>query len=452
MTFDSLPLAPALLEAVAQKGYHTPTPIQRDAIPPVLAGRDLVGCAQTGTGKTAAFALPTLHRMLEAIARSKATHAEAQPGAAPKVPAPHANARRERGHRLPALRPERGAKRRKTRTLVLAPTRELCTQIGESFAAYGKHTPLRFAVIFGGVSQQNQVRALQHGVDALIATPGRLLDLMQQGHVDLSHVEILVLDEADRMLDMGFIHDLRRIVARVPKQRQTLMFSATMPPEIRQLADEWLDDPVGIQVSPVASTVETIEQSVYFVEKRSKAKLLREWLERTPSTRTLVFARTKHGADKIVKELLRSRIFAAAIHGNKSQSQRERALAQFKSSRPPVLVATDIAARGIDVAGISHVVNYDLPVEPETYVHRIGRTGRAGASGAAVSFCAVEEIGHLRSIERLTRRRIDAAADHEDYPMAGRPIAAATEARPTRYGGGHRRPRVGPGRRPRKVR
>jgi ATP-dependent RNA helicase RhlE len=277
---------------------------------------------------------------------------------------------------------------------------------------------------------------------------------MEQRYVDLSHVEILILDEADRMLDMGFIHDLRRIVARVPKKRQTLMFSATMPPEIRQLAEEWLADPVSVAVTPVASTVEIIEQSVYFVEKRSKAKLLREWIEKTPSTRTLVFARTKHGADKIVRELSKSRIFAAAIHGNKSQPQRERALAAFKSTRPPVLVATDIAARGIDVTGISHVVNYDLPIEPETYVHRIGRTGRAGATGTAVSFCSVEEVGHLRAIERLTRRRIDPAADHGDYAMAGQPglagqvAPAASEPRAASRSGGanrNRRPANGRG-------
>jgi ATP-dependent RNA helicase RhlE len=439
MKFAELPLNPALLAAVAAKGYETATPIQEQAIPPVLAGRDLVGCAQTGTGKTAAFALPTLHRLLESIARAKAN--QDSPAPSPSVERGEAGTRRDASPPTPLHRGEgsrgsdgerrntRSSTRRKTRTLVLAPTRELCSQIADSFAAYGKNTPLRYTVIFGGVSQQSQVRALQHGVDAVIATPGRLLDLMQQGYVDLSNVEVLILDEADRMLDMGFIHDLRRIVAKVPKQRQTLMFSATMPPEIRQLANEWLVDPVSVAVTPVASTVDLIEQRVYFVEKKSKSDLLREWLEKTPSVRTLVFARTKHGADKIVKDLLKSRIFAAAIHGNKSQSQREKALAQFKSTRPPVLVATDIAARGIDVIGISHVVNYDLPIEPETYVHRIGRTGRAGATGIAVSFCSVEEVGHLRSIERLTRRRIDPAADHDEYQMAGQVLAAPSDTR-----------------------
>jgi ATP-dependent RNA helicase RhlE len=299
------------------------------------------------------------------------------------------------------------------------------------------HTALRYAVIYGGVGQAPQVRALQHGVDAIIATPGRLLDLMNQGQVDLSHVEILIFDEADQMLDMGFIPDLRRIVARVPKRRQTLMFSATMPDPIRRLAAEWLRDPVAVQAGPVSAPVEKIEQSVYFVDKQTKPRLLQRWIENTPSTRTLVFARTKHGADKIVKHLLRGKIFAAAIHGNKSQSQRERTLEQFKSSRPPVLVATDIAARGLDIAGVSHVVNYDLPMTPETYVHRIGRTGRAGATGAAVSFCSAEDVDQLRSIERLTRRRIDVGQDHSEYTLSN-PPAAATE-RPMKTGRGRGR-------------
>jgi ATP-dependent RNA helicase RhlE len=453
MKFSDLPLHPALLDAVAAKGYETPTPIQREAIPPILAGNDLVGCAQTGTGKTAAFALPTIQRLMESITRSKAERSASHVSA----PSPSGESAGERGAAgtrtataSPPARRRQGEgsqrdARRKTRALVLAPTRELCSQIGDSFAAYGQSTPLRYAVIFGGVSQVNQVRALRHGVDVIIATPGRLLDLMEQGHVDLSHVEILILDEADRMLDMGFLPDMKRIVSRVPTQRQTLMFSATMPPEIRQLASQWLAEPVSVSVTPVASTVDRIEQSVYFVEKRSKAKLLRAWIERTPSTRTLVFARTKHGADRIVRELMKSRIFAAAIHGDKSQAQRERALAQFKSTRPPVLVATDIAARGIDVAGVSHVVNYDLPNEPETYVHRIGRTGRAGADGCAVSFCSVEEVGHLRSIERLTRRRIDAAADHGQYEMAGQVVASERVDRPaTGRRDANRRRRSGP--------
>ncbi len=419
MKFEALDLAPALVRAVGDKGYHTATPIQIDAIPPILAGRDLVGCAQTGTGKTAAFALPTLQRMLKSIEQANGDGASST---------------RQPNHRDERPKNGRPSSRRKTRTLVLAPTRELCSQIAVSFAAYGKHTPLRYAVIYGGVGQGNQVRALQHGVDAILATPGRLLDLMQQGHVDLSHIEILIFDEADQMLDMGFIPDLRRIVARVPKQRQTLMFSATMPDAIRQVANEWLINPVALQMGPVATPIEIIEQSVYFVEKRSKVRLLEQWLEKTPNTRTLVFARTKHGADKIVKSLMKSKIFAAAIHGNKSQSQRERALEQFKSQRPPVLVATDIAARGLDIVGVSHVVNYDLPMTPETYVHRIGRTGRAGAGGAAVSFCSVEEVGQLRSIEKLTRRRIDAADNHAEYELVI-PSAASFQSPPARNGG-----------------
>jgi ATP-dependent RNA helicase RhlE len=455
MKFDSLDLAPALLRAVADKGYHTPTPIQAEAIPPILAGRDLVGCAQTGTGKTAAFALPTLHRMLESIARAS----EARQN--PPAPSPSVERAGERGsravdhlslrttspptplhqgegsgrisknsHRNERPKNGRPSSRRKTRTLVLAPTRELCSQIAESFAAYGQATPLRYAVIYGGVGQAPQVRALQHGVDAIIATPGRLLDLMQQGHVDLSHVEILIFDEADQMLDMGFIPDLKRIVARVPRDRQTLMFSATMPDPIRRLAAEWLRDPVAVQAGPVSTPIEKISQSVYFVDKNTKPRLLQQWIENTRSTRTLVFARTKHGADKIVKHLLRGKIFAAAIHGNKSQSQRERALEQFKSSRPPVLVATDIAARGLDIREVSHVVNYDLPMTPETYVHRIGRTGRAGATGAAVSFCSAEDVAQLRSIERLTKRRIDVSHDHAEFTMS--PPAVAEERKPAR--------------------
>jgi len=430
MKFEDLDLTPALLRAVADEGYTTPTPIQRDAIPPILAGSDLIGCAQTGTGKTAAFALPTLQLMLKSIDESKSPTAPSFSSAVGKT----GEGGRSNAHRTERPKNGRPSSRRKTRTLVLAPTRELCSQIAASFAAYGRQTALRYAVIYGGVGQGNQVRALQHGVDAIIATPGRLLDLMQQGHVDLSHVEILIFDEADQMLDMGFIHDLRRIESRVPRNRQTLMFSATMPEAIRQVAGEWLTDPVAVQTAPVASPVEVIEQSVYFVEKKGKVRLLEQWLAKTPNTRTLVFARTKHGADKIVKSLMKSKIFAAAIHGNKSQSQRERALEQFKSQRPPVLVATDIAARGLDIDGVSHVVNYDLPMTPETYVHRIGRTGRAGATGAAVTFCSVEEVGQLRSIEKLTRRRIDAADNHAEYQLQI-PTASSLQASAPRPGG-----------------
>ena len=372
MSFVELELSENLLRAVQQEGYEIATPIQLAAIPPILAGRDVLGCAQTGTGKTAAFALPTLQRL-------------ATGGQRPN---------------------ERG---RPIRTLVLAPTRELAVQIGESFRAYGRFTGLRHAVIYGGVGQAPQVRALQHGVDVLVATPGRLLDLMNQGFVRLDKVEILILDEADQMLDMGFIHDLRRIVARVPRQRQTLLFSATMPDEIRRLADQWLAEPVEIRVAPQATPAERVAQSVYFVAKPAKAQMLARYLKDENVTRTLVFTRTKHGADKLVRALTQHGFRAAAIHGNKSQSARQQVLAQFKSQHPPILVATDIASRGLDIDGVSHVVNYDLPLTPEAYVHRIGRTGRAGADGIAITLCDREERGMLREIERLTRQRLAVA-------------------------------------------
>jgi ATP-dependent RNA helicase RhlE len=343
-----------------------------------------MGCAQTGTGKTAAFALPTLHRL---SASGSDVHNDD-------------SAQRNR---------------RPIRSLVLAPTRELAAQICASFAAYGRFSGLRYAVVYGGVGQAPQVRALANGVDVLVATPGRLLDLMEQGYIDLRSVEILILDEADQMLDMGFIVPLRRIVSAVPKARQTLMFSATMPAEIRKLSAEWLRDPVHVQVGVVATPVEVVAQSVYFVEPRHKPQLLAHFLQNTAYTRTLVFARTKHGADKIVKKLTQSGIRALAIHGNKSQNVRQRTLDAFKSSRPPVLVATDVAARGLDVDGISHVVNYDLPDVPEMYVHRIGRTGRAGATGMATSFCGREERGRLRDIERLTRKKLTIEQDQPEY-------------------------------------
>ena len=377
--FTDLQLAKTLLRAVKDRGYEIATPIQAEAIPVVMKGGDLVGCAQTGTGKTAAFALPTLHRLLTTGKRN-----------------------------TPAKQ------RRKIRALVLAPTRELTAQIGESFAAYGRHTKLRHVMIYGGVSQVPQVRKLRGGVDTLIATPGRLIDLIGQGHVDLSGVEILIFDEADQMLDMGFLPDLRKIEAEVPKQRQTLMFSATMPAEIRKLANEWLNKPANVQTARNSAPAEKVEQSVYFVERRMKVRLLEQFLQNTAAGRTLVFSRTKHGADKLVRHLQKGKIRAAAIHGNKSQSARKRALEQFKSKSPPVLVATDVAARGLDISGVEHVINYDLPETPETYVHRIGRTGRAGAAGSAVSFCTSDEVYQLRGIEKLTRRKIDVGLDHPD--------------------------------------
>ncbi len=369
MKFEDLGLAEPLLRAVRAQGYPTTTKIQAAAIPPILEGRDVLGCAQTGTGKTAAFALPTLQRLSRKECRVNG----------------------------------RG---RKIRTLVLAPTRELALQIGQSFQVYGRYTTVRQVAIFGGVGQSPQVRTLNKGVDVLIATPGRLLDLMQQGHVDLSHVEVLILDEADRMLDMGFIHDLRRIVERVPRRRQTLLFSATLPPTIRTLADQWLTDPVDVRVAPASVTLETIQQSVFFVDQKQKLKLLTHWLQETPWTRTLVFTRTKHGADKIVKSLVKAGIAADAFHSNKSQSARQRVLLRFKAPQPLVLVATDIAARGLQIDDVSHVVNYDLPADADSYIHRIGRTGRAGADGVAVSFCDHGERASLQAIQRLTRQTL----------------------------------------------
>ncbi len=359
MTFKELNLSAPLLRAVQEAGYETPSPIQAAAIPPVLSGRDLMGCAQTGTGKTAAFALPMLDRLT-------------------------ANAPRKKGA---------------IRALILTPTRELALQIGESFDAYGKYLKLRSTVIFGGVGQAPQVEALKKGVDILIACPGRLNDLIGQGFIDLSNLEIFVLDEADRMLDMGFVHDVKKVIAKLPVERQNLMFSATMPTEIEQLAAGILRKPAFVKVDPVSSTVDRIQQSLYHVEKGNK-KFLLPWLIKNlqpPVVNALVFSRTKHGADKIAKDLTKQGIPAAAIHGNKSQTARVTALENFKAGKTKVLVATDIAARGIDISELSHVFNYDLPEVPETYVHRIGRTARAGADGTAVSFCAPEEQEYLGS-------------------------------------------------------
>ena len=386
-SFATLGLSEALLRALTDEGYATPTPIQAKAIPHVLAGRDLFGCAQTGTGKTAAFALPLIDRLRET----------------PRKAAP-----------------------RRCRVLVLAPTRELAAQIHESFLAYGRHSGLRAAVIYGGVGQQPQARAMMHGVDVLVATPGRLLDLVSQRLVDIRDVEFLVLDEADRMLDMGFIHDVRKIVGQLPRDRQTLFFSATLPTEVRDLADSMLRNPLEVRTAPRSTPAETVSQSVVFVPKREKKALLVKLLREEATGRVIVFARTKHGADKLHRDLEKAGIDAAAIHGNKSQAQREKALAAFKSPRPPVLVATDIAARGIDVDHVAHVVNYELPHEPETYVHRIGRTGRAGQTGAAVSFCDAEERPRLVAIERLLKRSIPA----RNEPPAGH--AHDVEAAPAR--------------------
>ena len=382
LSFRELGLAEPILRAVASEGYQVPTPIQSQSIPHVIARRDLLGCAQTGTGKTAAFALPILQR-IDAVRRP------AEPGA--------------------------------PRALILSPTRELAAQIGQSIATYGRHVHFRQTVVFGGVRQQPQVRALARGVHLLVATPGRLLDLMQQGYVRLDRLEIFVLDEADRMLDLGFLPDLKKIIAKLPPNRQTLFFSATMPPSIAGLAHSLLSDPVRVTVAPPASTVDRIDQRVLFVDRTNKRALLNDLLRAGNFSRVLVFTRTKHGADKVAHQLTRAGVTADAIHGNKSQSARERALQQFRRGTLRVLVATDLAARGIDVDAVSHVINYDLPVDPETYVHRIGRTGRAGADGVALSFCDNSERGALRAIERLVRKSIEVCADHPYHaaPTAG---------------------------------
>ncbi|MEM8965528.1 MAG: DEAD/DEAH box helicase [Bacteroidota bacterium] len=374
MTFQDLKITTPILKALAAEGYTHPTPIQQQAIPILLRKRDLLGCAQTGTGKTAAFAIPILQHL-------------------------HLDQRRE-------------TNRRKIRALVVTPTRELAIQIDESFTAYGRFTSIRNTVIFGGVKQGTQVQALQRGVDVLIATPGRLLDLMNQGIITLKDIEYFVLDEADQMLDMGFIHDIRKIIARLPEQRQSLFFSATLPPESLKLSQKILGNPEKVTIKPEQTTAEKVQQSVYFVEKKSKAKLLIHLLQTEAIDSALVFSRTKHGANKIVKLLGRAGIQSNAIHGNKSQTARQKALSSFKSGQTNVLVATDIAARGIDVEELSHVVNYDLPNVPETYVHRIGRTGRAGASGIALSFCDAEEKAYLRDIQRTINQKIPVADDH----------------------------------------
>jgi len=372
-SFSELNLAPPIFRAVMAEGYERPTPIQTAAIPHLLLGRDLIGCAQTGTGKTAAFALPILQRLL--TLRKKA---------------------------LP-----RGA-----RVLVLTPTRELAAQVSESFKTYGRHLDLTHALVFGGVGYAPQVKSISRGADVLVATPGRLLDLMNKRHVVLSGVEVFVLDEADRMLDMGFLPDIKRVIAALPKTRQTLLFSATMAPDILRLAEGILTNPVNVAVTPSASTVETVEEHILFVDETNKRALLTELLKSPEIDRALVFTRTKHGADRLVRQLEHASVDAKAIHGNKSQSVRTAALESFRKGRCRVLVATDIAARGIDVDDISHVINYDLPNEAQSYVHRIGRTARAGASGIAISFCGITERSYLNDIERLLKRRIPVRHDH----------------------------------------
>jgi ATP-dependent RNA helicase RhlE len=373
MTFNELDLLEPILNALNTKGYSSPTPIQEQAIPIILSGSDIMGCAQTGTGKTAAFAIP----ILQNLTKNK--------------------------------RPEG---RRKIRTLILTPTRELAIQIEENIKDYGSNLDLKHAVIFGGVSQLNQINRLKSGVDILVATPGRLLDLQQQGFIDLRHLEIFVLDEADRMLDMGFVHDVKKIIKLIPSKRQTLFFSATMPKEIKTLANTILTNPKQVVVTPVSSTAETIDQELYHVETTQKKDLLAHVLMEKEPTSVLVFTRTKHGADRVVRNLGKIKVKAAAIHGNKSQNARQNALNGFKNKEIQVLVATDIAARGIDIDELALVINYDVPNIPETYVHRIGRTGRAGASGKAISFCDKEEQAYIRDIQKLIGLQIPVVRSH----------------------------------------
>ena len=374
MTFQELDLIEPISKALTEEGYNTPTPIQSKAIPLILKQRDLLGCAQTGTGKTAAFAIPILQLLQN--------------------------------------RPLDKWEKARIRTLILTPTRELAIQIGESFAAYGRHTNIKHTVIFGGVGQKPQTDALHKGVDVLIATPGRLLDLINQGFIKLNQLEIFVLDEADRMLDMGFVHDVKKVIKLLPAKRQSLFFSATMPPAIMTLADTILTNPAKVEVTPVSSTADTIKQSVFFVDKSDKNSLLLHILSDHTIATALVFTRTKHGADKVVKVLRKAGVTSEAIHGNKSQNARQNALKNFKSQTTRVLVATDIAARGIDVDDLTHVINYEIPNIPETYVHRIGRTGRAGAKGTALSFCDIEEKPYLKDIHKLIAKNIPVVKDH----------------------------------------
>jgi ATP-dependent RNA helicase RhlE len=397
MHFESLNIIEPILKSLKEEGYTTPTPIQLKAIPIILNGTDLIGCAQTGTGKTAAFAVP----ILQLLSKNKSFD-----------------------------------RKKKIRSLVVTPTRELAIQIEESFKAYGRHTGLTCTVVFGGVNQNPQVAALRNGVDILVATPGRLLDLMNQGHISLKNIEIFVLDEADRMLDMGFIHDVKKIIASLPQKRQSLFFSATMPPAIVKLAGSIVYKPVKVEVTPSASTVDTVNQYVYFTDKINKNALLLELLKDRKIKTALVFTRTKYGADKVVKVLKNKNIIAESIHGNKAQTTRQRALSNFKAQTTRVLVATDIAARGIDVDDLEYVINYEIPNISETYVHRIGRTARAGASGTAISFCDADEKEYLRDIEKLITKKIQVVEDHP-YPLIDHnPVKA-----PKQQHHNHNRPR-----------
>lgn len=392
MSFNNLPLIEPILAALSKEGYTNPTPVQQQAIPAILQGKDLLGCAQTGTGKTAAFTIPVLQLMHQQLN-----------GQSPK-------------HHL--------------QTLILTPTRELAIQIGESIAAYGRYLPFKHQVIFGGVKQYAQAQAIRNGVDIIVATPGRLLDLMQQRIIDLSTIKYFVLDEADRMLDMGFVHDVKRIIAKLPAKKQTLFFSATMPGEIKQLAGMLLNNPVKVEVTPVSSTVDIINQQVYYADKMQKLSLLVHLLKDESIETILVFIQMKHHADKLTRQLNNAGIRTEAIHGDKMQNARQRALENFKNRKTRVLVATDIAARGIDIDDLTHVLNYDLPNVPETYVHRIGRTGRAGAAGTAISFCDWSEKSFLNDIQKLIKKTIPVVKDHpfDNKMMHSEPVKAAAPA------------------------
>ena len=404
-TFSGLNLAQPILRAITDGGYTTPTPIQEKSIPALLQGRDLLGIAQTGTGKTAAFALPLLHRLSET---------------------------------------PRKAQSRKPLALILAPTRELASQINDSLRIYGRHVHLRSCVIFGGTSARPQIQALNRGVHIAVATPGRLLDLMNQGHLRLDAIEVFILDEADRMLDMGFIHDVKKIIAAVPNKRQTLLFSATMPNSVQGLADGLLRDPVRVEITPSATTVEKIDQRVLFVPKDKKRALLGELMNNQDIKRVLIFTRTKHGADRVARHLHQCGVQSDAIHGNKAQNARQRALKSFRSGHIRALVATDIAARGIDVDGVTHVINFDLPNDPESYVHRIGRTARAGATGMTISFCDHDERAYLRDIEKTIRQGVEVIVDHPYHSVE---IAndSGTAKRPPERGGFKGKKRSGNG-------
>lgn len=391
MSFDKLNLIEPIQHALKIQGYTEPTPIQAQSIPLVLQGNDLLGCAQTGTGKTAAFAIPIIQLLVKSNPQNRG--------------------------------------KKPIRSLILTPTRELAIQIGESFESYGKQTSLTYRTIFGGVGKQPQIDALRKGVDVLIATPGRLLDLMNEGYINLGQLEIFVLDEADRMLDMGFVHDVRKVIKKLPVKRQSLFFSATMPPVIQQLADTILVNPKKVEVAPVSSTADTINQAIYFVDKGNKKKLLIDVLQNPEIEMALVFTRTKHGADRVVKDLAKANIKAQAIHGNKSQNARQKALNNFKNKVTPVLVATDIAARGIDIDELTHVINFELPNIPESYVHRIGRTGRAGAKGIALSFCDASEKPYLKDIQKLIGKQIK-VIDNHPYPLMVHDVPKPTARKP----------------------